>query len=239
MAKPVYLHYSVADEAFFDPGTNTLRGGFALLRNDDHVLRIQAVLNRGATVSQSTYQASTRTVDLSVYTGTPVFGLKTETNFAADGDYTQAWSGYATDAAWHSLSNGRLSLTVAPTVTPATYVAEFQLQTSGSSAWTLHGGGAAAGKLRCILLRDLAIGNEATAVSGVTNTSGTATVTAGQTSKVVSYTGMTAAGVVIVSLLNVSEMTTLSVTPATNQFTITLGASYDTNVTVGYLVASL
>lgn len=239
MSRPLYLHYSLADEAFFDPDTGALRASFAVMRNDTTMARVQTVLNRGATVSMSTYQASTRTIDLSSYTGTPVFGLKTDANFLADGDYSQAWSGYATDASWHSLANGRFSLQLAPTITPALYVAEFQLQTGAASALTLHGAGVALGRTHCVLVRDLAIGSETTAVSGVTNTTGTATVTAGQTSKVVSYTGMTATGVVIVSLLNVAEMTTISVTPATDQFTVTLGASYDEDVTVGYLVARL
>jgi hypothetical protein len=238
MAKPLYLHYSLADEAFFDPETNALRGAFALVRNDAYTIRCQTVLNRGATVSMATYQASTRTIDLSSYTGNPVFGLKTETTFAADGDYAQAWSGYATDATWHSLSNGRFSLAAAPTITPATYVPEFQLL-AGTSAFSLHGTGAAEGRTRCLIARDVAVGDEDTTPAGVTVASGTATVTAGQTTKVVSYTGMTASGVVIVSLLSVSELTTMSVTPATNQFTVTLGASYAENVTVGYYVASV
>lgn len=238
MSRPLYLHYSLADEAFFDPETNALRSAWSMLRNDAHLFRVQIVLNRRATISLSTYQASTHTLDVSSWSGTPVFGLKTYTNYAADGDYSQAWSGFATDASWHSLSNGRFSLTAAPTITPATYLAEFQLLTGGGSAMTLHGSGAAQGNTYCQLIRDVAIGSEDTSPSGVSTASGTATITAGTTSKAVTYTGMTASGVVIASLLNVSEMTTIAVTPGTDTFTISIGASYDDDVTVGYYIAS-
>jgi hypothetical protein len=239
MGRPIYLHYSLADEAFFDPETGALRGAFALVRNDVYMVRVQVVLNRGATISLATYQASTRTVDLSSYSGTPAFGLKTATLFAADGDYTQVWSGFATDASWHSLSNGRLSLSIAPTVTPATYVVEIQLQTAGGSALSLHGTGAAEGMTRCVLARDVVVGDEATAPSGVSGNSGTATITAPADYVNVTYTGMTASGVVIVSLLNTTELTSLTVTPGTGTFRVTAGAVPTTTYTVGYLVASL
>jgi hypothetical protein len=239
MGRPLYLHYSIADESFFDPETGALRSAFALVRNDAYTLRCQAVLNRGATISLATYQASTRAFDLSSYSGTPAFGLKTASNFAADGDYTQVWSGFATDASWHSLSNGRLSMEVAPTVTPATYYAELQLQTSGGSALSFHGTGTAEGLTRCVLARDVVVGSEATAPSGVSGNSGTATITAPADCVDVTYTGMTASGVVIVSLLNTTNLTTLSVTPGTGTFRIAAGAAPSTTWTVAYLVASL
>lgn len=239
MSSPIYLHYSLSDEAFFDPQNNALRGAFALIRNDVSLFRVQCVLNRGATVSLSTYQASNRTLDLSTYTGTPAFGLKTETLYAADGDYAQAWSGYATDATWHSLANGRFSLNTAPTITPAGYVCEFQLMTVGSAAWTIHGAGVAEGKTRCLILRDVIIGSETSAPAGTVTTSGTATIVAGNTSVVVTLTGMTATGNVIPSLLGVSELTTISATPGTGQFTINIGGTYASNVTVGYFVTAL
>lgn len=239
MGRPLYLHYSLADEAYFDPETGALRAAIALIRNDAYTVRTQVVLNRGATISLATYQASTRTFDLSSYSGTPALGLKTETTFAADGDYTQVWSGYATDASWHSLSNGRTSLEIAPTVTPATYVIGTQLQTAGGGALSLHGTGCAEGRTRCILARDVVVGDEATAPAGVSGNSGTATITAPADYVDVAYTGMTANGVVIVSLLNTSELTTLTVTPGSGTFRVTAGSAPTTTYTVGYLVASL
>ena len=239
MAKPIYLHYSLADEAFFDPELGSLRGAFALIRNDAYTLRCQAVLNRGASISGSTLQAANRTVDLSAYSGVPTFALKTETLFAADGDYSQAWTGFATDSSWHSLANGRFSLSIAPTITPATYVAEIALADGSGQAFSLHGAGTAEGRTRCVLCRDVAIGGETTAASGTSVVSGTAVITAGQTSKAVTLAGVTAGSAIIVSLLNVSELTTVSVAPGAGQFTITIGSTYDTDVTVAYYVLAV
>lgn len=216
----------------FDPLTGLDIRSISLVRDDSYEVRLQVVQNKGATISESTLQASTRTVDLSDYSGTPAFGLKTLANRDADGDYSQSWGGYQSSSSWHSLANGRASMYIAPTITPSTYVFDQQLAKGSGAAFTVPGGIGYA-----VVQRDVTIGNEASAPSGVGLNYGTTTITAGNTSVSVSYTGMAASGLVIPSLLGVSEGTTIWATPASGSFTINIGATYAASVTVGYYVA--
>ena len=211
MSSPLYLHYSQIDGQFFDPDTVSLRPGFAVKRNDTIVVRGQVCLSRKATISGTTLQASTHTIDLSGYTGTPVFGYKTNANYVLDasGDYTQAWGGYDTsDTSWHSLASGRFSMLIAPTGAVATYVPEIQLQTGASAALTIP-----VFRSQMQIIRDVAVGSEDTEPSGVSALSGTSTITSGNSSVDVTVTGLTVlTGAAVVSLVASSTFTLISYT---------------------------
>jgi hypothetical protein len=216
---------------FVPQQANRVQGDINIVRNCYHTLRLTAARTTDFDLASDLTLPSAALADWPTFTGA-TFGFKTQDNFEDSGDWTAAWSGFDTgDTAWHSPANKRYSLALAPT--HATALAQYRLQialTDGSVTVKLPDF-----PLYANLLQEMIVGDETTAPSGIASNTGTATITSGNSSVTVSFTGMTTAGYII-PFWTASPQSTLSATAGTNQFTINAGGPVAGNTTVGYFV---
>lgn len=228
-----YLYYLDGYGYFFRPEqANRVDAEMVLVRGTYHTLRIQGVKTTAFDLTSDLKAPAAALPDWPTFSSA-VFGLKTPEEYEADGDFAAAWTGFDTgDTAWHSPSNCRYSIAVAPTssLDAGTYMAAAQLST-GSITMPLPDFA-----MRVPLLRQLVIGDEPTVPGSVANRSGTATLADGTDSIAVSFTGMTSGGLVIPFWIGAAQGT-LGVVAAANAFTITSSGPVSGASQVGYYVA--
>lgn len=203
-----------------------------MTRGDVYQVELQVFDGGQFVVDSSGMIPASSAVDLSAYTDV-VLGLKTSAQYLADGDFSSVTSGFDTTNAMHNPAAGCVAMLVVPVPAPGEYYAEIVLTASGVSMTIMSR------PTVMQLHRDVVVGGETSLVTGPATGSGTAVVSAGETTKVVSYPGVTTGSVVLVSLLNVAYLTTVSAAAGINQFTISLGSSFDEDVTVAFYVAGL
>lgn len=229
------LWYDQQADSFFDPLRGNIIPSFiGLTRQEIIRLRIQVVTRQDIPLNDNLTFPDAYTVSL-LNISTLLFGIKTNANMISGGDYLAVWSGLdQADTSWFQALYGRLSILIAPTsgLAVGRYACEFARVFNGVMDLRM--------RHDCMIQYQLNLGTEPSIPVGVTSpNSGTATITAPADFVDVSYTGMTASGVVIASLLNTSEPTTLVVTPGTNTFRITAGAVPTTTYTIAYFVGSV
>jgi len=227
-----YLYHLDPWGYFFIPGQgNRVQGNLTLVRNCYHTLRLQSVKTIDFTLASDLSAPTAAHPDWPSFTGS-TFGLKTAAQFEDSGDFTAAWSGFDTnDTAWHSPANKRYSFAIAPT--HATAVGLYPV------VWSLTDGSVTVKlpdfPMLVNLVQEGVIGTEATAPSGISSNSGTATILNGTDSIAVAFVGMTAAGHVIPFWVGAAQ-STLGVTAGTGTFTIQAGGPVSGNSVVGYFV---
>jgi hypothetical protein len=228
-----YLYYLDGWGYFFKPTqANRVDDGLEITRQDYITLRLQAVSTTDFSLNTDFTVPDAATVDWSNYSDA-ITGVKTAANYTAGGDYTVAFSGFDTgDTTWINAAKGRLSFAIAFTssIAPGPYLSEIKL-IDGSNTNRIPDL-----PLPLNLVQELVIGTEPTTPSGISGNSGTAIIPARSDSVTVSFTGMTATGLVIPSWIG-NPLSTLGASCTTNSFTIKAGGPMDVNTTVGYYVA--
>lgn len=228
-----YLYYLDGWGYFFKP-TQAARvdDGLSINLLDYFTIRIQAVKTIDFILNADLSAPDAVTVDWSGYTDA-VTGIKTKDDYNSGGNFTAAWSGFDTgDTDWINTARGRNSIAIAlvSTITPAPYLFQTEL-IAGSNTNRIPDI-----PLPFNAVRELITGSEPTVPSGISSNSGTATILAGTDSIVVSFTGMTATGLVIPSWIGAPQ-STLGATCSTNSFTIKAGGPMAVNTQVAWFCA--
>lgn len=234
-AKPFRVYYDVASDS---PvlGKGALSNLTPrLYKRDYYEFQLQAVRTHNFTPRLDGTVAAHIDEDISGSVSNAYLILKTPQQYTDGNVCTASWSGLNTGGSWHSLANGRAGVLFSPAsgVAPGEYVLSLILLDSSNRKWHVDR------IANLSVVQDVYTGTESNIAGGLATNVGTVTVLAGATTATLSYSGMTSGGVVIASLLGVAEPTTITVTCSTNSVLFTLGASYDTDVTVGYYIAKL
>ncbi len=233
--KAQYLYYSIQDRIWFDPfNANLPVTMLDLYKRDSIMLRVQAVTSTSGLTINSDYTAPnafcTDYSDLVNFT----FGIKTRANYASEGPFTQAFTTFATGDYFYVPAKSRFAIPVGIVggVTAGNYLSEFHFYTVANAVNTF-------GRfpLACPITQDLVTGQEPNPTPPPSNI-GSATILAGNDSVLVTYSTMTATGIIFASWLG-NPVSTLGAIAGTGNFTIKSGGPVSADTNVAYNIASI
>ena len=229
------LYWHALEGVLFDPNHgNIVLPNIILTRQDVTLLKVHACSTYDFTLASDGTVPTASQWSLSEYTGTPIFAIKTAANFEDQLGFAQSWTTFYSS----SLSTGVFTMAIAPASTldiTADYVGAFKLYYSATMLEIPDM------PQRVIVPGEVVVGTESGAPTG-TGFSGTAQITAGNSSVAVTITGLTTSAVVVISLLGTStDFTSLAYTPTTDTLTINASAAAPAGgyYNVAYTVISL
>lgn len=189
--KKLRLYYDQWNDVLLDARGVPVRR-VDVTRSDIYSIELQVFNGGQFAVDSAGLIASTIAVDLTAFVDI-IVGIKTQTAYLADGDFTFALAGFDLTNAVHAPALGRVAMLGWFPSTPSDYYGEIQLRTVSGQPLT------AMNRPTVIHLnRQVITGTEASIPSGVTAVlSGTATISGTSTTATVAVAGLTATGQVI------------------------------------------